>query len=152
MCQLLISGKKWNAQNRLKTSPKPKICFCFYHSRKKKYSFFLYCARECKVKDIQIIINPRFYFTDTRKQLWICCNIYESVVSITSPLKTTTDPLKEIKTVKTDPKKVPSQISFCLFLKVQLPNFLCFFFHFTIPLNIPSKSFDHFESIDIRCL
>ena len=52
------------------------------------------------------IINPRFYFTDTRKQLWNCCNIYESVVSLTSPLRTITDPLKEIKIVKMDgPKK-----------------------------------------------
>ena len=31
---------------------------------------------------------------------------------ITSPLKTITDPLKEIKMVKTDPKKVSSQIFF----------------------------------------
>ena len=31
----------------------------------------------------------------------------------TIPLKTITDPLEEIKMVKTDPKKVPSQI-FCL--------------------------------------
>ena len=65
----------------------------FIISKKK----ILYCARECKRKDIQIIINPQFYFTDMRKQLWNCFNIYESAVSITSPLKTITDPLKEIK-------------------------------------------------------
>ena len=41
-------------------------------------------------------------------------NYYESAVSITSPLKAITDPLKEIKMVKTEPKKVPSQISFLL--------------------------------------
>ena len=35
-------------------------------------------------------------------------------MSITSPLKTNNDPLKEIKMVKTDPKKVPSQIFFLL--------------------------------------
>ena len=58
----------------------------------KKLIIFFHCARECKGKNIQIIINPRFYFTDTRKQLWNCCNIYESAVSITSPLKTITDP------------------------------------------------------------
>ena len=39
---------------------------------------------------------------------------YESAVSITCPLKTITDPLKEIKMVKTDPKKVPGQIFFLL--------------------------------------
>ena len=68
----------------------------------------------CKGKDVQIIINPRLLFTDTRKQLWNCCNIYESAVSITSQLKTITDPLKEIKMAKTDLKKVPSQIFFLL--------------------------------------
>ena len=36
--------------------------------------------------------------------------VYESAVSINSPLKTSTDPLKEIKMVKTDTKKVQSQI------------------------------------------
>ena len=40
--------------------------------------------------------------------------MYESTVSITSPMKTITDPLKEIKMVKRDPKKVPSQIFFLL--------------------------------------
>jgi hypothetical protein len=35
-------------------------------------------------------------------------------VSITSPLKTINEPLKEIKMVKTDPKKVQSQIFFLL--------------------------------------
>ena len=86
----------------------------FYHFRKKKYYFFLYCARECKGNDVHMIIWPRFYLSDTRAQLWKCCNIYESPVSITSPLKTITDPLKEIKMVKTDPKKVPSQLSLLL--------------------------------------
>ena len=52
-------------------------------------------------------------------------NYYQSAVPITSPLKTITDPLKEIKIVKTDLKKVPSKKnSFCSFLYVQLPNFL----------------------------
>ena len=41
-------------------------------------------------------------------------NNYESAVSSTNPLKTITDPLKEIKMVKTDQKKVPSQIFFLL--------------------------------------
>ena len=41
-------------------------------------------------------------FTDARKQLWNCCNIYESAVSITSPQKTITGLQKEIKMVKTD--------------------------------------------------
>ena len=86
----------------------------FIISGKKVYYFFLYCARECKGKDVQININPRFHFTDMCKQLWNCCNIYESAVSITSPLKTITDPLKGIKMVKTVPKKVPSKIFFML--------------------------------------
>ena len=51
--------------------------------------------------------DPRLFLT-----------IYESAVSITSPLRTITDPLKEIKIVKIDPKK----FSFCSFLT--LPNFL----------------------------
>ena len=42
----------------------------------------------------------------------------------TNPLKTITDPLQEIKMAKTDPKKVPSPISFCSFLYVQFPDFL----------------------------
>ena len=62
---------------------------------------------------------------------------YESGVSITSPLKTITDPLKEIEMVKTDPKKVPSQI---FFLIVPLGTIAQLFtkkkiFHFTIPLR-----------------
>jgi len=55
-------------------------------------------------------------------------------VSITSPLKTITDPLKEIKMVKTDPKKDPSQI---FFLLVPLGSIAQIFTkknsHFTIP-------------------
>ena len=39
----------------------------------KYYKFFLYCARESKGKDVKIITNPRFYFTDTRKQIWNYC-------------------------------------------------------------------------------
>ena len=36
----------------------------------------LFCfARECKGKDVQIIINPRFYFTDIRE------NIYETALT-----------------------------------------------------------------------
>ena len=109
--------------NRRKTDP-PTIfflgfiqhCTSFYHFRKTKYQFFLYCAGECMGKDVQIIINPQFYFTDTRKQLWICCNIYESVLSITSPLKTITVPLKEIKMVKTDQKRFQAKFYFCSFL------------------------------------
>ena len=63
--------------------------------------------------------------------------VYESAVSITSPLKTITDPLKEIKIVKTDPKKVPSQI---FFLLVPLGTIAKLFTkkkisHFTIPLS-----------------
>ena len=71
-------------------------------------------------KDVQIIINPRFYFTETQKQLWNCCNIYESAVSITSSLKTITNPLKEIKMVKEDP------IAQLFTKKIS---------HFTIPLS-----------------
>ena len=109
----------------------------FYHFRKKNKKKILYCARECKGKDVQIIINLRYYFTDTRKKLWNCCNIYESAVSITCPLKTIADPLKEIKMVKTDPKKVPSQI---FFLIVPLGTFYeKKMFHFTIPLNYTVK-------------
>ena len=36
------------------------------------------------------------------------------LLSIISPLKTITDPLKDTKMVKTDPKKVPSKIFFLL--------------------------------------
>lgn len=43
-----------------------------YHFRKKK---ILYFGRECKGKYIKIISNLRFYYTDTRKQLYNCCNI-----------------------------------------------------------------------------
>ena len=93
-------------------------------------------ARECKGKDVKIIINPRFYFTDTRKQLWNCCNIYNSAVSITSLLKTITDPLKEIKMVKTDPKQVPNQIFFLLFhLGIIAKLFMKFFFPLYNPFN-----------------
>ena len=91
----------------------------FYHFRKKR-----------------LLINPRFYFTDTRKQLWNCCNIFESAVSITSPLKTITDPLKEIKMVKTDPKKVPSQI---FFLLVPLGTFAQLFMKKNFQLHNPLK-------------
>jgi len=35
----------------------------------------LYFGRECKGKYIKIISNLRFYYTDTRKQLYNCCNI-----------------------------------------------------------------------------
>ena len=86
------------AINRPKNWP-PTIFFSRIHSSMDKLlsfqetkitNFFLYCARECKGKEAKIIINPQFYFTDTRKQLWNCCNIYESAVSITSPLKTIT--------------------------------------------------------------
>ena len=75
--------------------------------------FFSNLSINVSFQEKKFIINPRFYFTDTRKQLW---NIYESAVSITSPLKTITDPLKEIKMVKTYPIKVPSQIFFLLVL------------------------------------
>ena len=112
------------ARNRPKTDPRlfffSKLFIngqAFIISGKKIWIFSLlyFCARECKGKVVKIIINQRFNFTDTWKQLWNCCNIYESAMSITSRLKTVSDPLKEIKIVKTDPKKVPSQILFLLF-------------------------------------
>ena len=58
-------------------------------------------------------------------------------MSITSPLKTVTDPLKEIRMVETGPKMVPSQI---FFLLVPLVTIAQLFmkkknFHFTIPLS-----------------
>ena len=88
-----------------------------------------------KGKDVKIIINPRFYFTDTQ-QIWNCY-IYESAVSITSPLKTITNPLKEIKMVKTDPKK-GSKPNF-LFARSSRYNCPTFWekknSHFTIPLK-----------------
>ena len=57
-------------------------------------------------------------------------------MSINSPLKTSTDPLKEIKMVKTDTKKVQSQIFFLLLPLVQLPNFL---WKKKFPLHNPFK-------------
>ena len=57
-------------------------------------------------------------------------------MSITSPLKTITDPLKEIKMVKTDPKKVPSQI---FFLLVPLGTIAQLFTKKKIPLHNPFK-------------
>ena len=49
-------------------------------------------------------------FTDTQNNYETTLTyVYESAVSITSPPKTITGPLKEIKMIKTDPKKVPSQ-------------------------------------------
>ena len=79
----------------------------FIISGEKNTNFFSIVQGSAREKTYKIIINPRFYFTDTQKQLWNCCNIYESAVSITSPLK-------DIKMVKTDPKKVPSQVFFLL--------------------------------------
>ena len=70
------------AKNKPKTEP-PTISSRIYSSMdkllsfqgKKLTNFFFHFARECKGKDVQLIINPRFYFTDTWKQLWNCCNV-----------------------------------------------------------------------------
>ena len=74
----------------------------------------------------------------TQKLLSIRGNIYESAVSITSPLKTITDPVKEIKMVKTDFKK-GSKPNF-LFARSFRYNCPTFYekkiSHFTIPLTI----------------
>jgi len=76
------------------------------------------------VQGIIIFINPCFNFTDTEKQLWNCYNIYESAVTITSPLKTITDPQKEIKMAKTDAKKVPVPVFLLLFWVMLFNYFL----------------------------
>ena len=47
--------------------------------------------------------HSRFNFK--AKQIWNGCNIYDSAVSITCPLKTITDPLKEIKWPKQTQKR-----------------------------------------------
>ena len=129
-CDICTTFKR--AINRPNTDPRlffsPKLFInwqAFIISEKKILIFSLLC-KGVQGKRHKIIINPWFYFTDTRKQLWNCCNIYESTMSITSPLKTITDPLKEIKMIKTDPKKVPSQTFFLL-----VPNFLRNFFFST---------------------
>ena len=44
--------------------------------QEKKYKFFRYCARECKGKGIQIIIN---------NTLLICENNYETAVTYMNP-------------------------------------------------------------------
>ena len=67
--------------------------------------------------------------------MWNCFNIYESAVSITSLLKTITDPLKAIKMVKTDPKD-PSQI---FFLLVPLGTIAQLFTKTNFPLHNPFK-------------
>ena len=36
--------------------------------QKKKYTFFSLLCKGVQGKDVKIIINPRFYFTDTRKK------------------------------------------------------------------------------------
>ena len=73
--------------------------------------------------------------------LLIRANNYENAVTYmnprcqyTSPLKTITDPLKEIKMVKTDPKKVPSQI---FFLIVPLGTIAQLFTKKKFPLHNP---------------
>ena len=63
--------------------------------------------------------------------------VYEFAVSITSPLKTITDPLKEIKMVKKDPKKVSSQIFFML---VYLGKIAQIFTKKYVPLHNPFKN------------
>ena len=56
-------------------------------------------------------------------------------MSTTSPLKTITYPLIEIKMVKTDPKRVPIPIFFLLVPLGTIGQlFMNFFSHFTIPL------------------
>ena len=108
--------------------------------QEKKLLIFSLLCKGVQGKRPKIIINPRFYFTDTQKQLWNCSNIYESAVSITSPLKTITDPLKEIKMVKTDLKKVPSQI---FFLLVPLGTIAQLFTKKKFPLHNPFKGNYH---------
>ena len=92
----------------------------FNHFRKIKLHFF---SLLCKGKDLQIIINPRFYFTDTRKQLLNYCNIYESAVSITSPLKAITDPLKEINWSKQTKKGCKPKFLFARSSRYNCPTF-----------------------------
>ena len=128
--------------NRPKTDPQT-FFSQIYSSMDKLLSFqekkLLICSLFWKgVQGKRRTNNPRFYFTDTRKQLWNCCNIYESTESITSLLKTITDPLKEIKMVKTDPKKVPSQILFSL---VPLGTIAKLFTKKKFPLHNPFKMF-----------
>ena len=56
--------------------------------------------------------NPLLTFNDTRKKIWIRGDDYEIAVAITNPLKTITGPLKKIKMLKIDLRKVPSQKKF----------------------------------------
>ena len=68
--------------------------------------------------------------------------VNESAVSITSPLKKTTDPLKEIKMVKTDSKKVPSQI---FFLIIPLGTIAQLFTKKKFPLHNPFNLISEFS-------
>ena len=85
----------------------------FYHFRKKitnssLTNFFSIVQWSAREKTYNLLSIRDF-------TLLILANIYESPVSITSSLKTFTDPLKEIKIVKLDQKMVPSHIFFLLF-------------------------------------
>ena len=71
--KLLVSGCVCttfkSAINRPKVTPNYFFSQSYSFQEEKKYYLFLYCARECKGKEVKIIINPRIYFTDARKQL-----------------------------------------------------------------------------------
>ena len=99
--------------------------------------------------------NPRLTFNDMRKKIWIRGVDYEIAVAITNPLKTITGPLKKIKMLKIDLKKVPSQNFFFARLcrYVQWPNFLRKKkSHFTIPLTSTKRSFINIFSHDRKSL
>ena len=82
---------------------------------------------ECKGKNVKIIINPRFYFTDKRKQLWNCC--YQSAEDNYWSSERNKNGL-------TEPKKVPSQI---FFLLVPLGTIAQLFTKKNVPLHNPFK-------------
>ena len=72
---------------------------------KKNTDFFSIVQGSAREKTYKLLSIRGFTLLIREKQLWNYCNIYESVVSITSPRKTITGQLKEIKMVKTESKK-----------------------------------------------
>ena len=83
----------------------------------------------------QKLLSIRVFTLLIRENNYETAVTYESAVSITSPLKTITDLLKEIKWPKQTPnKKVPSQIFFLLVPLGTIAQLFTKIFHFTIPL------------------
>ena len=122
--------------NRLKVDPPPqkkKILKCFHFWKKKISSFLLFCARgarECKGKDVKNISNPRFYFTDTWKNIESAVTLY-----INPRLQFQDDWLSEWALMR-------RQLTFFLRLPYQIIIFTCkYMLHDVVQLKLKLATF-----------